>query len=118
DIPPHVVAGLGELGVMGMTAPKEYGGRGFSQQGYCRIMEIIGGHCAATGIFVNPHQSIGLRALVLFGTQPQKRRWLPTMTTGQDLGAFALTEPEAGSDAANVQTTAMPTPDGKTYILN
>src|SRR5262249_11919810 len=69
-------------------------------------------------VFVNAHHSIGIRALLLFGTEEQKRRWLPAMVSGQSLAAFALTEPEAGSDAANVQTTAMPSADGKTYILN
>ncbi|MBV9123832.1 MAG: acyl-CoA dehydrogenase family protein, partial [Planctomycetes bacterium] len=118
DIPPEVVRGLGDLGVLGMTAPKEYGGRGFSQLGYCRVMEVIGGHCASTAVFVNAHQSIGIRALLLFGTEEQKRRWLPPLVTGRQLAAFALTEPEAGSDAANVQTMATPTPDGKTYLLN
>ena len=118
DIPPQVIAGLGQLGVLGMTAPKEYGGRGFSQLGYCRIMEVIGGHCASTAVFVNAHHSIGIRALLLFGTDEQKRRWLPPLVNGRHLAAFALTEPEAGSDAANVQTTATPTADGKTYILN
>src|SRR6516165_9604005 len=81
-------------------------------------MEVIGGHCASTAVFVNAHQSIGIRALVLFGTDEQKRRWLPAMTSGERLGAFALTEPEAGSDAANVQTTATPTPDGRAYVFN
>ncbi len=118
DIPDDVVSGLGRLGVLGMTAPQEYGGRGMSQQGYCRIMEVIGGHCAATAIFVNAHHSIGLRALLLFGTPDQQRRWLPPLASGRELAAFALTEPQAGSDAANVQTTATPTPDGKSYILN
>jgi alkylation response protein AidB-like acyl-CoA dehydrogenase len=118
DIPPDVVAGLAQLGVLGMTAPKEYGGRGFSQLGYCRIMEVIGGHCSSTAVFVNAHHSIGIRALLLFGTEEQKRRWLPPLVSGQQLAAFALTEPEAGSDAANVQTTATPSADGQTYILN
>jgi alkylation response protein AidB-like acyl-CoA dehydrogenase len=81
-------------------------------------MEVIGGHDASTAVFVNAHHSIGIRALVLFGTEEQKARWLPGMVTGEKLGAFALTEPEAGSDAANVQTMATPTPDGKGYILN
>jgi alkylation response protein AidB-like acyl-CoA dehydrogenase len=118
DIPPEVVAGLGRLGVLGMTAPKEYGGRGFSQLGYCKVMEVIGGHDASTAVFVNAHQSIGIRALILFGTDEQRRRWLPALARGEQLGAFALTEPEAGSDAANVQTTATPTPDGTAYVLN
>ena len=118
DIPRSVIDGLARLGVLGMTAPEEYGGRGFSQLGYCRIMEIIGGHCASTGVFVNAHHSIGIRALVLFGTPEQKKRWLPSLTRGEQLAAFALTEVEAGSDASNVQTIATPSPDGQTYILN
>jgi alkylation response protein AidB-like acyl-CoA dehydrogenase len=118
DIPPEVVRGLGDLGVLGMTAPRENGGRGFSQMGYCRIMEVIGGHCSSTAVFVNAHHSIGIRALLLFGTPEQKQRWLPDLVTGKKLGAFALTEPDAGSDAANVQTTATPSADGNTYILN
>lgn len=118
DIPPAVIDGLAGLGVLGMAAPEEYGGRGFSQLAYCRILEIIGGHCASTAVFVNAHHSIGIRALVLFGTEEQKRRWLPDMVAGRKLAAFALTEPQAGSDAANVQTTATPSPDGKSYILN
>jgi alkylation response protein AidB-like acyl-CoA dehydrogenase len=118
NIPPDVVAGLSKLGVLGMTAPREFGGRGFSQLGYCRIMEVIGGHDSSVAVFVNAHHSIGIRALVLFGSDEQKRRWLPALVRGEQLAAFALTEPEAGSDAANVQTLATPTPDGKGYILN
>jgi acyl-CoA dehydrogenase family protein 9 len=118
DIPASVIKGLSELGVLGMAAPVEFGGRGFSQMGYCRIMEVIGGHCAGTAVFVNAHHSIGLRALVLFGTPEQKARWLPSVASGEKLAAFALTEEQAGSDASNVQTTARPSEDGQTYILN
>jgi alkylation response protein AidB-like acyl-CoA dehydrogenase len=118
EIPPPVIRGLGELGVLGMAAPKELGGRGFSQSQYCRVMEVIGGHCSSTAVFVNAHHSIGIRALVLFGTPEQKARWLPSLIRGDTLAAFALTEEEAGSDAANVQTTATPSADGSTYVLN
>jgi alkylation response protein AidB-like acyl-CoA dehydrogenase len=118
DIPADVVRGLGELGVLGMAAPPEYGGRGFSQLAYCRVMEVIGGHDAAVAVFVNAHHSIGIRALMLYGTEEQKRRWLPDLIAGRKLAAFALTEPEAGSDAANVQTKATPSQDGKSYVLN
>jgi alkylation response protein AidB-like acyl-CoA dehydrogenase len=118
DIPPETIAGLARVGVLGMTAPKEHGGRGFSQLGYVRLMEIIGGHCSSTAVFVNAHHSIGIRALLLFGTKEQQDRWLPDLISGKKLAAFALTEPEAGSDAANVQTSATPSPDGKGYVLN
>ncbi len=118
DIPRSVIDGLGRLGVLGMTAPKEFGGRGFGQQQYCKVMEVIGGHDASTAVFVNAHHSIGIRALLLFGTKEQQQRWLPDLVTGRKIAAFALTEPQAGSDAGNVQTTAIPSPDGSSYILN
>ena len=117
DIPREVIDGLARLGVLGMTAPAAVGGRGFSQMAYCKVLEEIGGRCSATSIFVNAHHSIGIRALLLFGTDEQKKRWLPDLVSGSKLAAFALTEPEAGSDAANVQTSATPTGDGN-YVLN
>src|SRR5881409_3377693 len=118
DIPRSVIDGLGRVGVLGMTAPKDYGGRGFSQMANCKVLEEIGRRCASTSVFVNAHHSIGIRALLLFGTHEQKQRWLPKLVTGQQLGAFALTEKEAGSDAANVQMTATPSADGSHFILN
>ncbi len=117
-IPDEVVRGLADLGVLGMTIPAEFGGTGFNQQQYLRIMEILGGHCASTAVFVNAHHSIGLRALLLFGTKEQQARWLPGLINGTKLAAFALTEEQAGSDAGNVQTTATPTEDGTAYVLN
>jgi acyl-CoA dehydrogenase family member 9 len=118
DIPAEVIAGLAQIGVLGATAPATYGGRGFSQLANTRIMEVIGGHDSSVSVFVNAHHSIGIRALLLFGTEAQKQQWLPDLSSGRKLAAFALTETEAGSDASNVQTTATPTPDGKAYILN
>lgn len=118
DIPREVIGGLGRVGVLGMTAPAEYGGSGFTQMANCRILEEIGRRCASTSVFVNAHHSIGIRALLLFGTHEQKQKWLPKLVTGEQLGAFALTEKEAGSDAANVQMTATPSVDGSHFILN
>jgi len=118
DIPREVIDGLGRVGVLGMTAPAEYGGSGFTQMANCRILEEIGRRCASTSVFVNAHHSIGIRALLLFGTHEQKQKWLPKLVTGEQLGAFALTEKEAGSDAANVQMTATPGADGSHFILN
>lgn len=116
-IPDAVIAGLGRLGVLGACLPKSCGGLDLTQTAYCRLLEILGGHCGATALFVNAHHSIGPRALVLFGTEEQKRKWLPKLASGEWISAFALTEPEAGSDAANVQTRATPTPDGKGFLL-
>jgi alkylation response protein AidB-like acyl-CoA dehydrogenase len=115
-IPDSVIKGLGDIGVLGMTIDPEYGGMGMSQFNYCRVMEVIGGHCASTGVFVNAHHSIGLRALQLFGTDEQKAKWMKPLASGDKLAAFALTEANAGSDAGNVRTTA--TPDGEGFLLN
>src|SRR5438876_917961 len=117
DIPRDVIDGLGRVGVLGATAPKEVGGRGFTQMANCKILEEIGRRCASTSVFVNAHHSIGIRALLLFGTHEQKQKWLPKLSSGEQLGAFALTEKEAGSDAANVQMQARPTEDGSHFIL-
>ena len=118
DIPPALIRGLGDIGVLGMTVSADHGGHALSQQSYCRVMEIIGGHCAATAVFVNAHHSIGLRALELFGTEAQQKRWMRPLAAGEQIAAFALTEPEAGSDASNVQTRAEPTSDGSGFTLN
>ncbi|MGI8431479.1 MAG: acyl-CoA dehydrogenase family protein, partial [Chthoniobacterales bacterium] len=118
DIPREVIDGLGRVGVLGMTAPQEVGGRGFTQMMYCKVLEEIGARCASTAVFTNAHHSIGIRALLLFGTKEQKEKWLPKLMNGEQLAAFALTEAQAGSDAANVQTTAEPSEDGSHYVLN
>jgi alkylation response protein AidB-like acyl-CoA dehydrogenase len=118
EIPQSVVDGLGRIGVLGACVPRDYGGGEFSQVAYCQMIEVLGGHCGGTALFVNAHHSIGPRALVLFGTPEQKAKYLPKMASGEWISAFALTEPEAGSDAANVQSTATPTADGKGYVIN
>lgn len=118
DIPRSLIEELGRLGVLGMTAPESVGGRDFSQLAYCRLLEELGARCSATSIFVNAHHSIGMRGLLLFGTSPQQQKWLPDLVTGRKIAAFALTEVQAGSDAANVQTLATPSDDGSSYILN
>jgi len=117
EIPPHVIEGLGKLGVLGACLPASCGGMDLSQTSYCRVLEILGAHCGSTALFVNAHHSIGPRALVLFGTEDQQNRYLPDSATGKAISSFALTEPEAGSDAANVQTQAVPDEDGS-FILN
>jgi acyl-CoA dehydrogenase family protein 9 len=118
DIPRKVIDGLGRTGVLGATAPVEYGGLGLTQMANCKLLEEIGRRCGSTSVFVNAHHSIGIRALLLFGTHEQKQKWLPKLVTGEQLGAFALTEQEAGSDAANVQMTATPSEDGSHFVLN
>lgn len=117
EIPAEVRDELARMGVMGMTVPKEFGGKGMSQTEYCKVSEILAGRCASTALYVNVHQSIGMRALLLFGTEEQKKKWLPVMASGETIGAFALTEPNAGSDAAAVETHATYDPERGAYIL-
>ena len=75
--PPEVIRGLAELGAFGMTIPEEYGGYGFSASAYCRVTEEIGRTDASLGILIGGHQSIGLKGLILYGTEEQKKKWLP-----------------------------------------
>jgi alkylation response protein AidB-like acyl-CoA dehydrogenase len=117
-IPQSVIDGLGRLGVLGMTVPAEFAGGAFTQSSYCRVLEHVSQHCASTAVLIGAHQSIGLKALVLMGNDDQKRQFLPDLASGKKLAAFCLSEPEVGSDAANVQTTAVLSPDGSHYILN
>ena len=117
-VPQEVLDGLAALGVFGVKIPREYEGLGFSQWTYNRALEIVSSRCASTGAFLSAHQSIGVpQPLSYFGTEEQKRTYLPRLAKGA-LSAFALTEPEVGSDPANMATTATPTEDGKAFILN
>ncbi len=116
-IPSEVIKELGNIGLLGATIPKEYGGRGYSQTAYCRGMAALAKCCGSTALFVNAHHSIGLKALVLFGTEEQKRRWLPSLAKGDILAAFSLTEPNAGSDASGVETRATYIPEKNVYRL-
>ena len=118
DIPRATINDLGKMGVLGLTAPSSVGGHDFTQSDYCRVLEHFGATCSSTSIFINAHHSIGMRALLLFGTKEQKERWLPPMVRGEKLGAFALTEEQAGSDAGNVQTVATPSADGTHFVMN
>jgi len=117
NIPESVIKGLGQVGVLGMTIPTEYGGQGMSQKAYCQAVEAIARRCGSTALFVNAHQSIGLKALLLFGTEEQKKRWLKPLANGDALAAFALTEPNAGSDASGIETRAVYDPAKKVYRL-
>lgn len=117
-IPAAVIRGLGDLGFLGLTIPKEYGGGGRSQYAYCRVIAELACHCASTALLVNAHQSIGLKALVLFGTEEQRTRWLPPLARGELIAAFSLTERNAGSDASAVEARATYLPEKRSYLLN
>jgi alkylation response protein AidB-like acyl-CoA dehydrogenase len=117
-LPEEVLRGLVELGAFGMKIPKEYGGLGFSQLNYNRAVALVGSYCASTAVWLSAHQSIGVpQPLKMFGTDEQKDRFLRRLATGA-ISGFALTEPEVGSDPANMSTTAVLSEDGTEWILN
>jgi acyl-CoA dehydrogenase family member 9 len=116
-IPDQVLRDLGEIGALGLYVDEAYGGQGLSQTGYARVFETIGQIDSTLAIVLGVHQSIGFKGISLFGTDEQKERFLPDLASGQKLAAFALTEPEAGSDAYHVRSRAVEQPDGS-WVLN
>ncbi len=111
-IPAEVIEGMKELGLFGLTVPEEYGGAGCGQTTYAAVMETLAHRCASTVTVLGGHLGLGLKGILLYGTDEQKRRWLPGLASGERIAAFALTEAGAGSDAAALRTTADPLPDG------
>ena len=105
-IPDEVMDGLKRLGLFGLLVPQAYGGVGLSMSGYARVMEELSGLDASIAVVVGAHQSIGLMGILLFGSDEQKKRFLPAMARGERIAAFALSELGAGSDAASVLTRA------------
>lgn len=118
EIPKEILQGLGELGLWGMVIPEEYDGFGFSQTAYSKVFESVACIDGSLVVTLGAHSSIGLKGLLLFGTDEQKQRYLPSLATGESLAAFALTEPGSGSDAASIKTRAELSEDGSHYILN
>lgn len=118
EYPPHVVDGLRKLGAFGLKIPKEYGGLGFSMLEYSKLMELLGSVDGNIEALLSAHQSIGVPTpLLYFGTEEQKRRFLPRCAAGA-ISGFALTEADVGSDPARLATTAELSPDGTHYVLN
>ena len=113
----RTVRDLGEAGLCGLYVPEEYGGQGLSQTGYCRVFETFAQIDGTLSVVMGVHQSIGMKGIVLFGSDEQKERFLPDLASGRRLAGFALTEPEAGSDAHNLRSRAVSQPDGS-WVLN
>jgi acyl-CoA dehydrogenase family protein 9 len=113
----QVYRDLGDLGLMGLYVPPEYGGQGLSQTGYARVFEAIGQADGSLTVALGVHQSIGMKGIVLFGDDDQKARFLPDLASGRRLAGFALTEPNAGSDAYNIESRAVRQADGS-WVLN
>ena len=117
-LPKEVIDGLGELGILGIVVPEAYGGFGGSAAFYAKVTEALAGTDGSVVVTVGAHQSIGYRGILLFGTEEQKRRFLPEVASGERLAAFALTEPGAGSDAAAIRTRATWDEGRGAWILN
>ncbi len=107
-----IVAKMGEMGLMGMTVPKEYGGAGLDRISYNLALEEIGRVSASVGLTVEAHNTLGMGHIFELGNEVQRRRYIPKLASGQGIAAWALTEPNAGSDAGSLQTTAVPDGDG------
>jgi len=118
EYPEHVVDGLKKLGAFGMKIPKTYGGLGFTNTEYQKVMQLLGTYDGNLSALLSAHQSIGVpNPLKLFGTEEQKRKFLPRCAKGE-ISAFALTETQVGSDPARLMTTAEKTADGEHYVIN
>jgi alkylation response protein AidB-like acyl-CoA dehydrogenase len=114
--PDEAIEAAAAAGLLGILIPREYGGAGLDAIAFTVCIEELAQACASTSVIVDVHTSVGSEPILLFGTEAQKRRWLPPLASGEMLGAFALTEPASGSDAASLKTSARRQGDG--YILN
>ncbi len=114
--PVETVELLKKYGFLGIPFPKKYGGAGASDLEYAMCVEELSKVCATTGVIVSAHTSLGANPIFMFGNEDQKQKYLVPLAKGEKLGAFGLTEPNAGTDAAGQQTTAVL--DGEDYILN
>src|SRR3982074_1175776 len=115
EFPRDLVDKAANLGLLGVLVPDAYGGAGLDHVSFAIFIEEVARFCASTAVILDVHNSVGTEPLVLFGSAAQHRRWLPDLAQGKKLAAFALTEPEAGSDAAHLKTAATRSSDG--YVL-
>lgn len=113
-----VLDGLKQMGLFGLQIPTELGGAGLSTHAYLRVMQEVASRDSSIAVTLGAHQSIGFKALLLFGAPELQRRYLPALASGEKVAAFALTEPGAGSDAAGIKTHAHPSSDGTHFVLN
>ena len=116
EFPADTVAKMQEMGMLGIPFSEEYGGTGMDTLTYVLAVEELSKVCATTGVIVSAHTSLGADSICKFGTEEQKQKYLVPLASGQALGAFALTEPDAGTDAAGQKTVAVL--DGDHYVLN
>ncbi len=114
--PTETVEKMAKIGIMGIPVPVEYGGAGGNNEMYAMAVEELSRVCATTGVIVSAHTSLCVAPILEHGTEEQKQKYLPKLASGEWIGAFGLTEPNAGTDAAGQQTTAVE--DGDNFILN
>jgi len=105
--PADILKQMGDLGLMGLPIAEEYGGAGADYTSYCLALEEITRACGSTGLTYEAHISLGCMPIYYYGTEEQKQKYLPLLCSGESLGSFGLTEPNAGSDAGGTQTTAI-----------
>jgi acyl-CoA dehydrogenase len=111
-LPPAIRSGLASTGLMGLTTPPDYGGAGADSKTVARVLEVLATASGAVATILAVHLSVATGPIVDYGSEEQRRRWLPKMASGDWLGAFALSEPSVGSDAAHLITRYSPTPEG------
>ena len=116
QFPGETVAAMAEMGLLGIPFPEEYGGTGMDNLSYAQCVEELSKVCAATGVIVSAHTSLCATPIFLFGTEEQKQKYLTPLASGQKLGAFGLTEPSAGTDAAGQKTVAVD--KGDHWLIN
>ena len=117
-IPDNVIRAFAQIGMLGLTIPKKYGGLELSSSAYARVFETLSSIDGSLAVMVGVHCGLGSKAIALHGTDQQKERYLPPLARGDYLAAYALTEPDVGSDAQNIKTTATPSKDGLHWKLN
>ena len=116
--PMETVEKMAKIGIMGIPIPKQYGGAGGDNLMYAMAVEELSKACGTTGVIVSAHTSLGTWPILKFGNEKQKQKYLPKMASGEWIGAFGLTEPNAGTDAAGQQTMAVQDPETGEWILN
>src|SRR5581483_2382405 len=117
-IPEPIITALAQNDLLALTIPKEYGGLGLSSIAYARVFGEISRLDPSLAVLIGVHCGLGSKAIVLFGNEEQKRTYLPRLARGETLAAYALTEPDIGSDAQNIKTTARLSDDGSHWVLN
>lgn len=116
EFPVHIMHAMGKLGLMGVLVPHEYGGAGLGYFEYSAIIQEIAKVCGSVGLSLAAHNSLCTNHILSFGNEDQKQRWLPKLASGEHIGAWGLTEPNTGSDAGNMKTTAVK--EGDEWVLN